>query len=109
MKTVNILGVDYEITEQAVNDNPKLEDNNGICEPWSKRIILEKDIIKPHKMLVEQSERYKDKALRHEIIHAFFMESGLIQYTNDELLVDFLAVQLPKMVKAMREAECLDG
>jgi hypothetical protein len=105
---VNILGTDYTIIEQASSNNPKLEDANGICEIYSKKIVLDYDMLKPHKMLVEQPEQFKNKVLRHEIIHAFFAESGLMEFCNDELLVDYLAVQLPKMVKAMNEVACLE-
>ena len=104
---VNILGVDYEIIEQTSKENPKLDEANCICEIWSKKIVLAADIIEPHKMLVEKPEEFKNKVLRHEIVHAFFAESGLLNYCNDENLVDYLAVQLPKMVKAMNEVDCL--
>ncbi len=53
---VNILGTDYTIIEQASSNNPKLEDANGICEIYSKKIVLNYDMLKPHKMLVEQPE-----------------------------------------------------
>ena len=104
---VNILGTYYEIIEQTSEENPKLDDANGICEIWSKKIVLDADMIEPHKMLVEDPEQYKSKVLRHEIVHAFFAESGVLNYCNDEGLVDYLAVQLPKMVKAMNEVDCL--
>lgn len=104
---VNILGTDYVIVEQSESENPKLEDVNGLCELWSKKIVLGSELLKPHKLLVEQAEQFRDKVLRHEIIHAFFAESGLLEYCNDEMLVDHLAMQLPKMVKAMRDADCL--
>ena len=104
---VNILGTDYEIIEQASCDNPKLDDADGICELWSKKIVLDSELLKPHKMLVEQPEQFRSKVLRHEIVHAFFAESGLMQYSHDEVLVDYLAVQLPKMAKAMKEIDCL--
>lgn len=104
---VNILGAEYEIIEQSENENQKLEGANGICEIWSKKIVIESNLIEPHKMLVEEPERFKRKVLRHEIVHAFFAESGLLNYCHDETLIDFLAVQFPKMLIAMREAECL--
>jgi hypothetical protein len=105
---INILGTNYEIVEQTAADNPKLEDSNGICELWSKKIVLDSDMLKPCKMLVENPEQFKNKVLRHEIIHAFFSESGLPDYCNDETLVDYLAMQMPKIVKAMRQTECLE-
>lgn len=106
---VNILGTEYEIIEQAAVDNPKLDDASGLCETYSKKIVLDSEMLKPHKMLVEQPEQFKNKVLRHEIVHAFFAESGLLDYCHDEVLVDYLAIQLPKMVKAMQQVECIDG
>lgn len=47
------------------------------------------------------------KVFRHEIVHAFFGESGLKDYMHDETLVDWIAAQLPKMVKVMAQAGCL--
>lgn len=107
MKTVNILGTDYAIVEQAAEDNPKLDDANGLCEIYSKEIILDSEMIKPCKMLVKQPELYKAKVLRHKIVHAFFFESGLIGYCENEILVDYLAAQIPKMAKVMQETGCL--
>ncbi|SDF61548.1 hypothetical protein [Sporomusa acidovorans] len=105
---VNILGTDYIIIEQSDDDNPKLDNANGLCEIWSKKIIINSEILKPYKMLAEQPEKFKNKVLRHEIVHAFFAESGLLDYCSDQTLVDHLSVQLPKMFKVMQQAECLD-
>lgn len=40
MQTVNILGTKYNIYRVSSKENPKLEGNNGICEQYSKEIIL---------------------------------------------------------------------
>lgn len=52
--------------------------------------------------------------MRHEIIHAFLAESGLQanyehyrQFGHDETLVDWMAIQFPKIYKAFREADAL--
>ena len=37
---VNILGTEYQILTQSEKDNPKLETCNGLCEQYSKKIIL---------------------------------------------------------------------
>lgn len=104
---VDILGTEYTIIEQSDKENPKLDDANGICEIWGKKIVLDSEMLNPHKMLVEQPGLFKKKVLRHEIVHAFFAESGLNDFCHNELLVDYLAVQLPKMFKAMQEVKCL--
>lgn len=75
---VNILGTEYSIHKKSAKENPKLEDNNGICEQYSKEIIL--NILEEEKqdvMIVENVEEFEKKTLRHEIIHAYLGESGL--------------------------------
>ena len=42
-----------------------------------------------------------DMVLRHEIMHAFFYECGLMKYADDELLVDFIAMQFNKLKHLM--------
>ena len=53
---------------------------------------------------MNKPEELKNKVLRHEIVHAFFHESGCSEWTNDENLVEWIAIQVPKMAKAMKEA-----
>lgn len=110
-KKVNILGTEYDILIQSPRDNPKLEDNNGLCEQYSKKIILndleeeKKDI-----MCVEKLEEFKKKVARHEIIHAFLGESGLrgnSPWAEDEEMVDWLAIQSPKIFKVFEELNIL--
>lgn len=43
------------------------------------------------------------QVIRHEVIHAFFAESGLIEYGNDEVLVDWMAKQLPKIQETVEK------
>ena len=52
----------------------------------------------------------KRNIIRHELIHAFLYESGLdvnSKWGTDETLVDWIALQFPKMEKAFKEADCL--
>ena len=107
---VNILGQEYEIKKQTVTENPKLKDANGICELYSKEIILCDENWKDDVMTFNNIEEFEKKVLRHEIIHAFFGESGLdsqSDYARNEELTDWIAIQIPKMVKVMQEVGCL--
>ena len=48
--------------------------------------------------------------LRHEIVHAFLYESGLdvsSEWARNEEIVDWIALQTPKLQKAFEEAGCL--
>jgi hypothetical protein len=105
MNKVNVLGTEYDIVINPTKDNPKMEGASGYIELYSKTIVL-KDI-EPDKNTFENIEDFKKKVLRHEISHAFFHESGMQDYCDDEKLIDWLALMLPKITKAMIETECL--
>lgn len=56
---------------------------------------------------------YQKKVIRHEIIHAFLYESGLWQnaysskcWAQNEEMVDWMAIQFPKIQSAYKEADC---
>lgn len=80
-------------------------------DPMAKEILLFnfKQSIDSVKDLVA----YQNKVLRHEIIHAFLYESGLWQdsygskcWAQNEEMVDWFAIQEPKIHKAFKEAGC---
>ena len=51
-----------------------------------------------------------NKVKRHEIIHAFLFESGLAEnsaWAQNEEMVDFFAIQFPKLLKAFETAGAL--
>jgi hypothetical protein len=100
-KKISILGTEYSIAIQTPEENPKLQNANGLCEFWSKRIIME--VAKPALDTFENLDDFNAKVMRHEIVHAFLGESGLKDYMGDEVLTDWIAVQFPKMLKVFRE------
>ena len=107
MNKVSILGTEYEIIEQTEKENPKLINSNAICEVYAHKIILNADI-KEDEMTYDNFKEFKDKVLRHEIIHAFFAESGLrnnSEYAENEELVDWIAIQFPKIAKVLADVE----
>jgi len=109
MKIINILGTDYEIKSQTEKENIKLVGADGICEFFSKEIIL--DEFKQSESKLANLEKYKYQVLRHEVIHAFFHESGLdisSDYARNEELVDWIAIQFPKIYRAFKELEVLE-
>lgn len=107
-KAVSILGTKYNIIEQDETENSKLREANanGLCEVYSKEIVLRK--FEQHPCNYKNFDEFRKKVLRHEIIHAFFMESGLTQYMEDEQLVDWLALQFSKIHRAMYDTNCLE-
>ena len=102
---VNVLGTEYEI---ITDDLIVSKGVDGLCKSYDKEIVIRS---KGEMLCSEDSEatkelRYKE-VLRHELVHAFFDESGLDDYSNNEQLVTWIATQFPKMLKVFEEAECL--
>lgn len=92
---ISILGTPWTIkADDSIND-AKLINNNAYVESYDKKIVyqpVEKDVETYNKL-----DEHQKKILRHEIIHAFFHESGLTDYYRDEVLVDYLAIQFYKL------------
>lgn len=111
MKKVNILGTEYEIVIDApVEMLPP--DSDGAMDHSIKRIAVAKFV--PNERNIKDLDLYRKKVLRHEIIHAFFYESGTWNNSGtaeawgmDETTTDWIAIQFPKMLKAFEEADCL--
>lgn len=99
MENINILGTKYKIIDKTLEEEKRLEDCNAFIDWTNKEIVVEKNI----EGTLKNMEVYKNKVIRHEIIHGFFLESGLVDYSNDELLVDWIAIQLPKIIKATKD------
>lgn len=109
MKEVNILGTKYTILEQTGEENPKMKDAFGICEYYSKKLVVSPvSEYENNPNAYENIPAFRNKVLRHEVIHAFFAESGLrsnSDYAENEELVDWIAIQFPKIAKAFKELE----
>lgn len=106
---ISILGTEYIIKKQTEKDNPKLVNANGLCETCSKEIII--NDFEVDNNTLDNVDVYRDKVLRHEVIHAFFHESGLdsnSDYARNEELVDWIAIQFPKMYKVFKELGVLE-
>lgn len=106
-KSINILGTDFQIIRQFQTENPKIENAYGICEHYSKKIVLDTfAAAKEDVMCVEKLEEFEKKVLRHEIIHAYLGESGLrsnSDWAENEEMVDWFAIQAPKIFKTFTE------
>lgn len=105
---VNILGTPYQIILEPTDDDPKMDGALGYCEPYSKKIFLLDFEDAPE--TVERSDLSKMSTLRHEIIHAFLHESGLSEasyWAMNEEMVDWFALQMPKLLSSMMEAGAL--
>lgn len=119
-KTVNILGTVYtiEVVDKTHDQFKRHPDTSG-CTSWADRKILLLDRVGEPPKDADQEDLQMmiimmKKTLRHEIAHAFLSESGLFANTfssnhwaNNEEMVDWIAMQGPKMMAAWTEAGAL--
>jgi len=102
---INVLGTEYTIEILDRSDDPRLDGYDGYCDDSVKKIVLpvhhdEKDD------KADLAVVWK-KVIRHEIVHAFLSESGLAEnspWAQNEELVEWIAIQGPKIYKAWQEA-----
>lgn len=108
---INVLGAEYSIFHNHNPGDPRLENMDGFCDETAKEIVVETyegDDGKPG--VKAQLDIQRKKILRHEITHAFLFESGLAEnssWAQNEELVDWIAIQGPKFIKAWQEAGAL--
>ena len=115
-RTVNVLGTEYLIRFETSENIPALNTLCGYCSHNSHEIVINQNV-----------DYFKDKTdewiiydikctLRHELIHAFFFESGLAQvsavyngaWAQNEEMVDWFALQSPKIFKAFAELDLVE-
>ena len=107
---VSILGTTYTIQELSVSEDISLKDCDGYCDRTDKRIVVAK---KEADCDLGDFEQHRKKTMRHEVLHAFFNESGLAEnfenkrYGIPETLVDWFAIQSPKIYKTFTELDIL--
>lgn len=103
---INVLGAEYELEKRVLGD----VDEDGFCDYTSKHIVIRSDNVN----CVEDFIWLQKKQLRHEIIHAFLAESGLQsnfehpnRWGHEETMVDWIAIQFPKLLETFKAADCL--
>lgn len=98
MKKVNVCGVTYRIRRATEAQNSELVGSYGYCDYQAKTIVLNAD----------NTEYQNKRTLRHELTHAFLDECGLGGYSNNETLVTFLEMQLPKLFALCKKLGALE-
>lgn len=100
---INVLGSEYTIIRRMFGD----ENMDGYCDYTSRTIHLRSDNYNG----LEDFEWLMRKQLRHEIIHAFLAESGLLENWehkcecgHDETFIDWFAIQFDKIHEAIKSA-----
>ena len=108
---MTILGAEWLIEYKTVETDENLKESDGYCDKTTRRIVIDGDIVKSSNL--GKPEKYLNKVLRHEIVHAFLFESGLAESSvwNDphaEQLVDWIAYQGMKICECWKQANCYD-
>ena len=117
--TVNILGTPYEIIVKKYDEEEAFDRRSiaGFCDGYAKEIVV--CDMHTYKGWEHEAEKTivaaQKEAIRHEIVHAFFNESGLQDssfgiensWAKNEEMVDWIAIQGSKIYKAWQEADAL--
>lgn len=107
--TVNICGTEYTIRFIPEEEDDILKDYDGYCDETVKEVVVKK-YKRGEPGSKKNLEFQEQKNKRHEIIHAFLFESGLAEnseWAQNEEMVDWIAKQGPKLIKAWQEAGAL--
>lgn len=101
-KHINILGSTWTVTPEEMKDN----NYDGLADLSTKEIRIRMDNTNE----VGDFEALVKKQTRHEIIHAFLYESGLSfnsDWAVNEELVDWIAIQFPKIAEVYEKLGCM--
>lgn len=110
--TIKILGATYTVEYRSTDEDKLLETLAGYTDWTIKKIIIGK---KDSDCTLGKFSRAQAKTLRHEIIHAFLLESGLDVnslspdkgWALNEEMIDFFAFQGEKIAQAWKDANAL--
>lgn len=112
---VNILGSEWSVKFGSKEKYPNLAEMDGYTDPSTREIVVDDMKASQGQIGVKADlESYQKQVVRHEIIHAFLLESGLGSSSNsadgwamNEEMVDWFAIQSPKIFKVFSELELM--
>lgn len=108
---INILGSEWSVKFGNEKEYPNLAKMDGYTDLSIREIVVD-DMEASQGQIGAKSdlESYQKQVVRHEIIHAFLLESGLDSNSNsadswaiNEEMVDWFAIQTPKIFKLFYE------
>lgn len=116
---INVLGTEYTVSFHDYKDKPIFEKRGigGYSDDVAYEIVICN--MKTHPGFEDETEEWcktlEKRILRHEIVHAFLSESGLqdsalqadMAWAKNEEMVDWIALQFPKLLKAFKDADCI--
>jgi len=99
---IKILGTEYDLIMVDKNHDCCAKRQRSGEVDYQKKDIVIVDLDEDDKSVKEWCIK---KVKRHEITHSFLYESGLEEYAYDEKLVEWLALQFPKILKVFEKLE----
>lgn len=106
-KEIIILGAPYRFVEASRQEDATLYTCDGYVDRFAKTITVNANIDPKEPNTINPIGDYIKHVKRHEIVHAYFEESGLREYSNDEKLVEWIAWHFTRMLKTVTETEAL--
>ncbi len=112
---VNILGSEWSVKFGNEKEYPNLAEMDGYTDLSTREIVVD-DMEASQGQIGAKAdlESYQKQVVRHEIIHAFLLESGLDSNSNsadswavNEEMVDWFAIQSPKIFKLFNKLELM--
>lgn len=112
---VNILGSEWNVKFGNEKEYPNLTNVDGYTDLSIREIVVD-DMEASQGQIGAKAdlESYQKQVVRHEIIHAFLLESGLDSNSNsvdswavNEEMVDWFAIQSPKIFKVFNELKLM--
>lgn len=103
-----ILGVKYQLIFSDSDHYPLLADNDAYCDTSAKLIVVDNMTNVDHNKSKQNLSQYMRQLVRHESLHAALYESGLggcCDWANREDMVDWIAIQFPKLLKMFESIE----
>lgn len=107
---LNILGSEWNVEYRNVDADSLLKEDDGYTDPSVRLIVIAN---KREDCSIQDYKYMQRENLRHEIVHAFLFESGLgfnlehNEFGHEETMIDWIAIQFPKILKVFKEAGCL--
>ena len=107
---LNILGSDWTVEYRNADADPLLKEDDGYTDHSVRLIVIAN---KREDCSIQDYKYMQRENLRHEIVHAFLFESGLgfnlehNEFGHEETMIDWIAIQFPKILKVFKEAGCL--
>ena len=112
---VNILGSEWSVKFGNEEAYPNLTNVDGYTDLSIREIVVDDMKASQGQIGVKADlKSYQKQVVRHEIIHAFLLESGLDSNSTstdnwavNEEMVDWFAIQSPKIFKVFNELKLM--